>query len=540
MKTFTKATDNQTPELVNLEDVLMCLIKPPYKDFYARVASLMTKQPLREEKDCSEEFTMAVSWSDGYFELLYNFDWIQKLIKEGLVGIYEIRDTISHEMTHIQLGHIPRSIRHYLNTKNSVSNKVLSRCLNISLDGAANASIRDEYPTMLENKDIWIFSDHSLDLPNTYTLEWMLNAIMYPENDLPGHHCSKAQFEENEKQRKEFAARREKEREETGVDRDNLTGKSRQKRMEEYKKKHEEEHGPSDASQILQQAETPESTDSSNPRRQDQAARIGRDIRRGVEQMETMSKAFNYIMNHGHDQWLKSVDGMTADEAESIAYQIDGATKQLIIKAVEQHTRMHGNIPHAINQLLIGYHKKTKVPWAQLYERFIKTARRSDPVRSFKRPSKSKLSLETTPYPGHRRSKTYRILVLKDQSGSMSNHACTKGLTALQDMQKVDRNIVIDYAAFDTQVGPLHTINATDKIELVRERNGGTDFDEAFSLAKARHKRGLVDLFIIFTDGGAPPPHKDLRPGGLPVLWCIEPDGVHPCPGYGHHIIIND
>jgi predicted metal-dependent peptidase len=454
--------DNDSNFLVSLDDVIAYLISYRHKDFYARMASHMNKREVKEQVlPDGAPFMMGVTWENPTYILLYSQEWVSEKIANHQID--ELKATIAHEMSHILLRHIPRTLTLYKNLYEEKQKKIFSKCANIAADAVANKALYYEYTHMRKHPDEWI-TLAKLGFESDMSYEWVIHYILNPDAPLGG---------------------------------------------------------------------------SGGKKRDDVASQLGKSLKENADNEEKLREILNEIIEQkgAHHLWEDLINTLTPDEIESQGERAESETTRIVKDTVRDHKKSAGSLPRGIEAHLDDLLKRAQIPWKTVFRHWVTAQRKTVREKSYKRLNKHRLVAGSYPFPGKIRKKTYRILVAYDQSWSMSDKCVAAGLSELQGMQRVDPNIMIDFVAFDTELGDIHTITAHDDLSwLKRERGGGTCYAAFFQLAMQRVKEDLTDLIVIFTDGFASPPPMGLRPKATPLLWCIPPKGVHPCPGYGKDI----
>ncbi len=120
--------------------------------------------------------------------------------------------------------------------------------------------------------------------------------------------------------------------------------------------------------------------------------------------------------------------------------------------------------------------------------------------------------------PGLRRGRNPSVLVLVDQSGSVSDDILSRFFGALDGLS---RKMTFDVVPFD------HTVAADQRFEwkrgtkprLQRVRGGGTSFDAAIEYANDPRNRGRWEGVIMLTDGECSQP----RPCRNKLCYVIAP-----------------
>lgn len=177
---------------------------------------------------------------------------------------------------------------------------------------------------------------------------------------------------------------------------------------------------------------------------------------------------------------------------------VDGKIKHALRKAAQKadgSSTGWGNIPSELREEIRAY-AFGSVDWKAILRNFCGNLRTGERSRSVKRVDRR------FPYihPGLKRSRNPSVLVLVDQSGSVSDEILSRFFGALDGLS---RKMTFDVVPFD------HTVAVTDKFEwkrgqkpaLKRVRGGGTSFDAAIEYANDPRNRGKWEGVIMLTDG---------------------------------------
>lgn len=417
----------------------------------------------------------AVTFERGHHVFLYNPDWVDKMLTAGKFGFEELRATIAHEAMHVVLTHIGRQLKLYRSFTDEKERRRFLQNSNIASDFAVNTLLAQEYD---------VVNGHRKAYPSLADneKEWALPKQMHMPEELSYDWYTTLLLNSNQ---------------------------CRECAKEEY------ESGK-------KAGKCPHKKKSDNP---------GQGGTSGLPGGQHCG---------GHDPyWIDMVEDLTDEEIEVLVSELEGDSTTIIKAAIEEHEKSRGTVPAAVKQQLEVLLKPTPVPWRKLLHQFITRCHLSRPKRSMERPRKRFLNLGSTLFPGRKWDKTFHVGFFIDTSGSMADEDIKTGLEELQTILKINPDMVVTTAQFDTSVPPegIKELKAnTDVSDFVRLRSGGTDFNKAFELALELEKKGKIDAIIIFTDGYAPAPELTCRPRHIPTLWCLTDGGVHPAPGFGYEI----
>lgn len=209
-----------------------------------------------------------------------------------------------------------------------------------------------------------------------------------------------------------------------------------------------------------------------------------------------------------HDGW--------DDIPEELRDIVEGKVKHALRKATESADGTPngwGNVPSELREEIRAY-AFGSVDWKAILRNFCGNLRTGAPSRSIKRIDRR------APYvmPGLRRGRNPSVLVLVDQSGSVSDDILSRFFGALDGLS---RKMTFDVVPFD------HTVAVNDKFEwkrgtkprLQRVRTGGTSFDAAIEYANDPRNRGRYEAALVLTDGECSRP----RACRTKLCWIIAP-----------------
>lgn len=215
--------------------------------------------------------------------------------------------------------------------------------------------------------------------------------------------------------------------------------------------------------------------------------------------------------------WPSDQHGGWDDIPEELRDIVDGKIKHALRKATEKADSSPngwGNIPSEMREEIRAY-AFGSVDWKSVLRNFCGNLRTGERSRSIKRIDRR------APYvmPGLRRGRNPSVLVLIDQSGSVSDEVLSRFFGALDGLS---RKMTFDVVPFD------HSVAVNDRFEwkrgtkprLNRVRCGGTSFDAAIEYANDPRNRGKWEGVIMLTDGECSQP----RPCRMKLCYVIAPN----------------
>lgn len=204
------------------------------------------------------------------------------------------------------------------------------------------------------------------------------------------------------------------------------------------------------------------------------------------------------------------------DIPEELRDIVEGKIKHALQKAAskaDSTANGWGNIPSELREEIRAY-AFGSVDWKALLRNFCGNLRTGERSRSIKRIDRR------APYvmPGLRRGRNPSVLVLIDQSGSVSDDILSRFFGALDGLS---RKMTFDVVPFD------HTVAVNDRFtwkrgsrpSLKRVRGGGTSFEAAIAYANDPRNRGKWEGVIMLTDGECSQP----QPCRMKLAYVIAP-----------------
>lgn len=234
----------------------------------------------------------------------------------------------------------------------------------------------------------------------------------------------------------------------------------------------------------------------------------------------------------GHKRWLIDASGLSMEEKLAIAQELHQEAKTKVAEAVEDVVKSRGTLPGYVQELIEILLAEPTVPWTQVLRDMIVNTRRSKYRRSCRRPNRRHFGIpQLAKFPGKSRDPVFTIAFLIDTSGSMGTEELQDGITNLQGLQKVDKDINITIVEADVEIHKEYKIGATDKVDPEFHGRGGTDFNAALLRAQEIE----ADIVFYYTDGYGPAPAVDSRVS-VPFAWLISKRGVVPDENWGRVI----
>lgn len=185
---------------------------------------------------------------------------------------------------------------------------------------------------------------------------------------------------------------------------------------------------------------------------------------------------------------------------DDVREMIENKVKSLVKKAVDaadQSQSGWGSIPAEIRQKIRDSVNGT-INWRDVLRQFFGMIARGDRTSSIKRINRRYPMV----HPGIKRSHRARILVARDESGSVSDEMISAFSAELKSLNK---RVEIDFVAFDCycnvkDVVHCPTGNLPQKVKG-RTRQGGTSFQAPTDVYNDPKNCGRWDALIIMTDG---------------------------------------
>ena len=240
-----------------------------------------------------------------------------------------------------------------------------------------------------------------------------------------------------------------------------------------------------------------------------------------MDQVKDAMKNISGIIKVGLDDGNVNVRELTPIEQlivegleEAELWEEDEEMQQEIKERIEQITNW-GSIPHDTQEAIMVA-QEGRIDYRKILRAFSTSVVSSERVFTRMRPNR-RLGYKAM---GSKHDMESRLLVAVDVSGSVENRAFAKFFRIITHFFRygVESTDVIQFdCEIKKEVLPLN--KASEKLkEFNRLGNGGTDFQ---IVVDYYHKHRNYDALIIFTDGYAEVPSKNLPPRSK-LLWIID------------------
>ncbi len=212
---------------------------------------------------------------------------------------------------------------------------------------------------------------------------------------------------------------------------------------------------------------------------------------------------------------LKPLEKLLKEGAEEAAlWEEDDEMREIIKERVEQITNW-GTLPHEIQEAIMVA-QIGRIDYRKVLRAFSTSIVSSERKFTRMRPNR-RLGYKAM---GSKHDMASQLLVAVDVSGSVDNQAFAKFFRIITNFFKygVEKTDVIQFdCEIKNEVLPLD--KASEKIKsFVRHGDGGTNFQIVFDYF-SEHRN--YDALIIFSDGYAPAPTKNIPPRAK-LLWVIN------------------
>jgi len=212
------------------------------------------------------------------------------------------------------------------------------------------------------------------------------------------------------------------------------------------------------------------------------------------ENIDEESAAEGSFDEHGWDEIPEDVKTQVEERIRNIV--------ETAVKEADGTARGWGDVPVSI-QKAIRDSLSRKINWNSVLRQFIGTITRGS------RKSSIKVINRRFPYlyPGKKRGYVAKLLIARDQSGSVNDEMTSVFFSELTHLTK---KVEVDIIDFDTQCDVNEVFKwkkgTIPRRAMVRTRHGGTDFNAPTEMFNDPKNRGRWDGLLIVTDGLAPMP----------------------------------
>jgi predicted metal-dependent peptidase len=212
-------------------------------------------------------------------------------------------------------------------------------------------------------------------------------------------------------------------------------------------------------------------------------------------------------------------DHSTWQEAEGDEDLQKDITKGMLESSMNNTQKSRGNLPSNLSEALELFSRKNEVNWRQVLRNIVgnkKANSRRTIMRADRRfPRREDLR-------GKTKDRTFNLLLIGDESGSVSNEELVGGISEVQnicEMTKTD----LDYIAIDTRAHAPIKLKKSQRT-FKRVASGGTELNPALEMAKDHN----IDFqaVVVITDGGlCDSDVLAFSKIGKKVIWLITSNG---------------
>lgn len=212
-----------------------------------------------------------------------------------------------------------------------------------------------------------------------------------------------------------------------------------------------------------------------------------------------------------HSEWKNSV-GANESLQKDIA-------KNMMEKAANETQKSRGNLPSAFADWLELNSNSHQISWQQVLRNLAGNKRvstRSTVMRTARRfPKREDLR-------GKTKNRMFNILLIGDESGSVSSEELVQGIAEVQNICKLTRSD-LNYIAIDTQAHAPVKLTSSQRT-FKRVASGGTNLHPAIDMAKDH--RIDYQAVVVITDGGlCSSDVEHFSRIGKRVIWVITSNG---------------
>lgn len=212
-----------------------------------------------------------------------------------------------------------------------------------------------------------------------------------------------------------------------------------------------------------------------------------------------------------HSEWKNSV-GSNESLQKDIA-------KNMMEKAANETQKSRGNLPSSFADWLELNSNSHQISWQQVLRNLAGNKRvstRSTIMRSDRRfPKREDLR-------GKTKNRMFNILLIGDESGSVSSEELVQGIAEVQNICKLTRSD-LNYIAIDTQAHAPVKLTSSQRT-FKRQASGGTNLHPAIDMAKDH--RIDYQAVVVITDGGlCSSDVEHFSRIGKRVIWVVTSQG---------------
>lgn len=217
-----------------------------------------------------------------------------------------------------------------------------------------------------------------------------------------------------------------------------------------------------------------------------------------------------YGAGGGHDEWLES----TGDEELQ-----DDLTRQMIENSINQTNKSIGTLPSNISNYLALFTRKRELDWKKVL-RGITGNKKVNSRKTILRRDRRNPNFEHIK--GRTKDRMFDLLVVGDESGSVSDSALITGINESLGVCKVTKT-PLWYIPVDTTPGKPRLLKENIKT-FTRTHCGGTNLSPALAMAKEHNIP--YRAIVVVTDGYLTSDDVNtFNKLNIPIIWLIEPSG---------------
>lgn len=184
------------------------------------------------------------------------------------------------------------------------------------------------------------------------------------------------------------------------------------------------------------------------------------------------------------------------------AKQIEQKLKSKVGSSYREFKKRRGTLPGYLEEIVTEFIEPPKLPYYDMIKKIIKGNLSDKYKRNNTRINKKRMfildkHLPISPYPGIVRENTFRIVIIVDSSGSMSNEEIQEALKSVKNILNNDKNVFLYLISIDTKINWEGRIRKIEEIDKIKFKRGGTVLLPAFERAKELRPH----ITLCFTDG---------------------------------------
>lgn len=246
---------------------------------------------------------------------------------------------------------------------------------------------------------------------------------------------------------------------------------------------------------------------------------------------EDIQKAIEGMLDGEDDPW-KSVSEGTSDLG----------IKE-IIKNAFKDAKMRGDVPGEMGGYVDALLAPAKIDWKHEVKKFTSTA-----GNVVAKTTMSKRSKRFGTFPATKITRTQRIAIIADSSGSVSDEEFVAFFSELRGLLQANVQIIFIQADAGVDQVDIYNKRLPEQMRINRQGYGGTAFGPALKFVRTQgrgHAKfkpiGRVDGTIYMTDGYAPAPKHNDYPMGK-MMWITTQKSVNTMKseGFEGHIVLLD